>query len=100
MALFIHKQAKVRHQSAKVRDRLMSHFTESAGTIFTLVTPMRLTGRSPGCVGVVAIFSRTSSPLMSLPNAVYWRSRKRGSPWQMKNCEPAELGSFERAMER
>ena len=43
-----------------------------------LSTPMRLSGRSCGWVGVVAIFSSTSSPLMSLPKAVYWRSRKRG----------------------
>ena len=56
------------------------YFTDSAGTILTLVSVILLTGRSPGCVGVVAIFSSTSSPLMSLPNAVYWRSRKRGSP--------------------
>ena len=47
------------------------YFTESAGTILMLSTPMRLSGRSWGCVGVVAIFSSTSPPLISLPNAVY-----------------------------
>jgi hypothetical protein len=47
------------------------YLIESAGTIFTLVSVILFTGRSPGCVGVVAIFSSTSSPLMSFPNAVY-----------------------------
>ena len=56
------------------------YFTESAGTILMLSMPTRLFGRSGGCVGVVAIFSSTSSPLMSLPNAVYCLSRKRGLP--------------------
>ena len=49
----------------------VSYFTESRGTILMLSTFMRFTGRSPGCVAVVPIFSNTSSPLMSLPNAVY-----------------------------
>src|ERR1019366_1096957 len=76
-----------------------NHFTESAGTILMLSTPMRLFGLSWGCVGVVAIFSSTSSPLISLPKAVYFPFRKLGAPWQMKNWLPAESGSFERAIE-
>jgi len=51
-----------------------------------LMMPMRLSGRSCGCVGVVPIFSSTSSPLINLPKVVYWWSKKVGAPWQMKNC--------------
>ena len=36
-----------------------------------LMIPIRLSGRSGGWVGVVAIFSSTSSPLISFPNVVY-----------------------------
>ena len=61
--------------------------------------PMRLFGRSGGCVGVVAIFSSTSSPFVNFPKAVYLPSRKLGLPWQMKNWLPAESGSLERAIE-
>ena len=64
-----------------------------------LSTPTRVSGRSGGCVGVVAIFSKTSSPLINLPNVVYLPSKNVGSPWQMKNWLPAESGSFERAIE-
>src|SRR6185369_12933995 len=79
--------------------RFTHHLTESRGTILMLLMPMRLSGRSCGCVGVVPIFSRTSSPLINFPKVVYCRSRKVGSPWQMKNCEPAESGWLDRAME-
>src|SRR5439155_13778703 len=53
-----------------------NHFTESAGTILTLSTTTRLVGLlgSPMLflvTGVSPIFSRTSSPLISLPNVVY-----------------------------
>src|SRR5258706_13170659 len=82
------------------RPSLDCYFTESAGTILMLSTPMRLLGRSGGWVGVVAIFSSTSSPLINLPKAVYCLSRNRGVPWQMKNWLPAESGSCERAMDR
>ena len=47
------------------------HFTESLLTMVMLMMPMRLSGRSCGCVGVVAIFSSTSSPLINWPNVVY-----------------------------
>ena len=47
------------------------YFTESRGTILMLSTFMRVSGRSPGAVFVVPIFSNTSSPLINLPNAVY-----------------------------
>jgi len=59
--------------TALLRDAatMQGHFTVSRGAILILMTPMRLSGRSCGCVGVVAIFSKTSSPLISLPNAVY-----------------------------
>src|SRR5882672_10271350 len=50
---------------------VQAYFTESAGTILMLSTPTRLFGRSGGCVGVVAIFSSTSSPLINFPKAVY-----------------------------
>ena len=56
------------------------YFTESAGTILMLSTFIRFSGRSPGSVFVVAIFSSTSSPLISLPKAVYWPSRNFGAP--------------------
>ena len=69
----------------------------AADTIVTLSTAMRSIGvlfspPPPDFVGTLAIFSRTSSPFTSSPNAVYWRSRKRASPWQMKNWQPAESG--------
>src|SRR5689334_6755446 len=56
------------------------HFTESAGTIFTDCTSIRFVGLlfSPLALrvtGVFPILSRTSSPLTTLPKAVYWRSR-------------------------
>src|SRR5580698_3824988 len=50
---------------------LFDHLMESAGTILMLVISTRLSGRSGGWVGVVAIFSSTSSPLINLPKAVY-----------------------------
>src|SRR5437879_321657 len=80
-------------------DLTLCYLIESAGTILMLSTLIRFSGRSFGPVLVVAIFSSTSSPLISLPKAVYWRSRNVGSPWQIKNWLPAELGSFERAIE-
>src|SRR6186997_1313362 len=46
-------------------ENLRVYFTESAGTSLMLSMFTRLTGRSDASVGVVAIFSRTSSPLMS-----------------------------------
>lgn len=48
-----------------------AYFTVSRSTIFTLSTPWRVAGRSWNPVLVVANFSNTSSPLMSLPKAVY-----------------------------
>ena len=48
----------------------LAHFPASAATRVMLMMPMRLFGRSGGCVGPVAIFSRTSSPLISLPKVV------------------------------
>ena len=39
-------------------------------------------------------------PFDNLAKAVYWRSKNRASPRQMKNCEPAESGCWERAIER
>ena len=50
---------------------ILFYFTESRGTRVMLMMPMRLSGRSCGCVGVVPIFSSTSSPLINLPNVVY-----------------------------
>src|SRR5580698_5610290 len=81
------------------------YFTESAETILMLLTPTRLCGllRSPPPpepTGVLAIFFKTSSPLINRPKAVYWRSRNEASPSQIKNWEPAEFGSELRAMER
>lgn len=59
-------------------------------------------GRSPELVGTLPIFSTTSRLAWSavLPKTVYWRSRCGTRPRQMKNCEPAEFGSFVRAIER
>ena len=47
------------------------YFNESAGTILILSTFIRFSGRSLGPVLVVAIFSKTSSPLISFPKVVY-----------------------------
>ena len=58
-------------RSYETRLHCRNHFIVSRGTILMLMMPMRLSGRSCGCVGVVPIFSKTSSPLISLPNAVY-----------------------------
>ena len=56
------------------------YFTESAETILMLCTSMRFLGLlfSPvalGATGVFPIFSSTSSPLITLPKAVYLWSR-------------------------
>ncbi len=59
------------HTCKQVGLSLAGYLMVSAGTILMLMTPWRSFGRSCGCVGVVAIFSSTSSPLISLPNAVY-----------------------------
>src|SRR5215217_7816320 len=73
------------------------YFTEFDGTIFTLSITTRFVGLliSP-CVfrstGVLPIFSRTSPPLINLPNVVYCPSSRRTGARQMKNCEPAESG--------
>src|SRR5262245_7447391 len=84
--------------------RASDYFTALAATILMLSTLTRTVGLlgSPlalGATGVSPIFPSTSSPLLSLPNAVYCRSRKLASPRQMKNWLPAELGSCERAIE-
>ena len=46
------------------------------------------------------IVSTTSMPSITLPHTVYWRSRKRASEKQMKNCEFAECGKLVRAIEQ
>src|SRR5262249_52692258 len=58
-------------------------------------------GRSPGPVGVLPIFLTTSRLAWSavLPNAVYWPLRNCAFSRQRKNCDPAELGSFVRAID-
>ena len=74
---YLHKKVRTAHRAAQSKTRPRSsmaninHFTASAGTILMLMIPMRLLGRSCGCVGVVPIFSSTSSPLISLPKVVY-----------------------------
>ena len=45
------------------------------------------------------ILSTFSMPETTLPQTVYWRLRKAASPKQMKNCELAESGLDERAIE-
>ena len=76
---------------------------ELAGTIVMLSTPTRTVGllrsRPFGPTGVSPIFIKTSSPLINLPNAVYWLSRLEAVPRQMKNWLPAESGLLERAIE-
>ena len=71
---------------------IFSMTTRSSGTLFS--RPERSI-----FVGTLPIFFRTSSPAISFPNAVYFPSRNVASPRQMKNCEPAELGSLLRAIE-
>ena len=67
----VHKKNADEARASSALQNEVAYFTESRGTILMLSTFMRFTGRSPGCVAVVPIFSNTSSPLMSLPNAVY-----------------------------
>jgi len=78
-------EAANRFRAGMGRDR--SYFTLSAGTILMLSTAMRLAGADPWGppVGVVAIFSSTSSPLISLPKPVYLLSSEGAGAWQMKN---------------
>ena len=68
--------------------RTLSISTRSIGVLFSL--PL---------VGTLAMRSSTSSPAISSPKAVYWRSRNFASPWQRKNWLPAESGCAERAIE-
>src|SRR6266536_1115084 len=56
-------------------------------------------GRSLAPRGAAAILSATSMPETTSPKAEYWLSRKVESFTTMKNCEDAELGSCERAIE-
>ena len=56
-------------------------------------------GRSFAPRGAAAILSATSIPEITSPKAEYWPSRKFESLTTMKNCEEAELGSDERAMD-
>ncbi|MNE83767.1 hypothetical protein D3C80_1806120 [compost metagenome] len=44
--------------------------------------------------------STCSMPSITSPQTVYWRSRKRASSKQMKNCELALFGSEVRAIEQ
>src|SRR3954471_5602698 len=46
------------------------------------------------------ILSTLSMPSMTWPQTVYWRLRKAASSKQMKNCELAEFGFCERAIEQ
>ena len=58
-------------------------------------------GASRSSVVSMAIASSVSrlSAVTTLPNAVYWPSRKFELLWTMKNCEPALSGSADRAIE-
>src|SRR6266498_1793841 len=81
-----------------------SQFTVLAGTILMLSMATRVSGllASPfalGTTGVSPSLPRTSSPLISLPKAVYCPSSCGVGPRQMKNWEPAESGSAERDIE-
>src|SRR2546423_3718248 len=58
-----------------------------------------LFGRSLALRGALTILSATSIPFVTLPKAVYWLSSDPASATQMKNCDEALFGSFERAME-
>src|SRR5581483_6354109 len=100
---FVRRAAQPRQNAG---DLLLAHghFTESAGTILTLCTSTRLVGRLfspplPWVVGTSPILPSASSPLINWPNPVYFPSRKCASARQMKNCDPAESGSFDRAIE-
>ena len=60
---------------------LVLYFTEFAGTIFTLSITIRFVGLliSPCALrstDVSPIFSSTSTPLINLPNVVYWPSSR------------------------
>ena len=49
--------------------------------------------------GLAALILSTFSMLETTLPSRYWRSRKAVSPKQMKNCELAESGTEERAIE-
>ena len=66
----------------------------------TIVISARSVGRSRLFFGKLTILSATSIPFTTSPKTVYCPSRKFESLTTMKNCEPALLGSFVRAMER
>jgi len=56
-------------------------------------------GRSPRSVLTAAISSTTSIPSTTWPKAAYWPSRWGAAACIMKNCEPAESGCMDRAIE-
>ncbi len=56
-------------------------------------------GRSLEFFEDATILSTTSIPVTTSPKAVYWLSRNVESFTTMKNCDDAELGSCERAIE-
>ena len=61
----------------------------------SILAEMILSGVAGGSPLVMA--STTSMPETTLPNTVYWPSRKVQSAKQMKNCELKVLGSCVRA---
>ncbi len=81
-------------------DRLVGHVFGLEITLARLIFT-GVFGRSPLSVATWPIFLTTSRLLASavLPKAEYCRSRCGTRSRQMKNCEPAELGSLVRAIE-
>ena len=59
-----------------------------------------VTAPDPGSDGVPAMASTTSMPSYTSPKAEYAPSSDGAAPCMMKNCDPAELGSDDRAIDR
>src|ERR1700722_4668591 len=93
------KHARTKAHERQSVDLEASYFSVSITRADLIVTS--LTGRSLRSVFTSPIL-RTTARLASspaFPKAVYCRSRWVCFPRQMKNCEPAELGSLVRAID-
>ena len=83
----------------QLRGMSRDHFAVSITRAVLIDTGFR--GRSPLSVGTAPIACTTAKLAASAvrPNAVYLPSKWGVRSRQMKNCEPAELGSFVRAID-
>src|SRR5258708_39389758 len=86
---------------ARVRHSLTCVIYFGVAMTVTLLIVTGVLGRSCGPVGTSPIFLTTARLAASavFPKAVYCRSRWVDLSRTMKNCDPAELGSPERAID-